>query len=516
MIAIPGYLTVAQIYESANSLVYRAIREDDRRPVILKVLKENYPTPSEVTRYKQEYEITKNLQLPGVIKAYSLVPLQKTFAMVLEDFGGVSLKLLTKDRKVKKKFSLDEFLPIAIKVAEILGEIHQAKIVHKDLNPSNIVFNCQTQQLKIIDFGISSVLNSENPTLKHPELLEGTLAYISPEQTGRMNRALNYQTDFYSLGVSFYELLTGKLPFESNDPLELVHCHIAKQPEPPHSVNPQIPQILSDIVMKMMAKTVEERYQSSGGIKADLEKCSESLEKYGKIANFVLGSQDISDRFIIPQKLYGREKEVETLLAGFDRVARTKTSRTEMMLISGYSGIGKSALVREIYKPITAHRGYFIAGKFDQFQKNIPYSAALGAFKELIGQILTESEEQLTQWRRKILAALGSNGRVIIDVIPELELIVGKQPPVATLSGIEAQNRFNFVFQKFMRVFCSKEHPLVIFLDDLQWVDSATLNLIKLIMSDRQTEYLFFIGAYRDNEVSPTHPLILAVEDLIE
>ncbi len=517
MIAIPGYRSLTQIYESANSLVYRGIRKQDHCPVILKVLKENYPTPSEVTRYKQEYQITKNLKLEGVIKAYSLEALQKTFAMVLEDFGGTSLKLLMNDKDVNKSLFLpQQFLPIAIKVTEILSSIHGANIIHKDLNPSNLVFNPQTGEVKIIDFGIASVLNKENPTLKNPELLEGTLAYISPEQTGRMNRALNYQTDFYSLGVSFYELLTGKLPFESKDPLELLHCHLAKQPETPHSLNPKIPQILSEIILKMMAKTVEERYQSGGGIKADLEKCLENLENPGKIAEFALGSKDVSDKFIIPQKLYGREAEVKRLLAGFYRVAKTRNSKTEMMLVSGYSGIGKSVLVREIYKPITAHRGYFIAGKFDQFKRNIPYSAAVSAFKELMGQILTESEAKMSQWRRKILEALGLNGRVIIDVIPEVELIIGKQPPVAILGGIEARNRFNFVFQKFIRVFCSKEHPLVIFLDDLQWVDSATLNLIKLIMSDRQTEYLFLIGAYRDNEVSPTHPLMLAVEDLIK
>ena len=354
---------------------------------------------------------------------------------------------------------------------------------------------------------------------------------MSPEQTGRMNRALDYRTDFYSLGVTFYELLTGTLPFETTDPLELVHCHIAKQPLPPKKVREQnpplspprrgirgireeIPQALSNIVMKLMAKTVEERYQSAWGIKADLEACLNQLQTKGKISEFSLGTEDISDKFHIPQKLYGREVEVETLLAAFDRVADNPQSQIEMMLVAGYSGIGKSSLVAEIHKPNTRLRGYFTEGKFDQFQRNIPYSAIVSAFKGLIQQLLTESSSKLAQWREKLLAAVGSNGQVIIDVIPEVELIVGKQAPVPELGSTESQNRFNRVFSQFIRAFCTKKHPLVIFLDDLQWADSATLKLIELMMTDNETQYLFLIGAYRDNEVSPTHPLTIALEGL--
>ena len=512
MLKLKGYQILNQIYESANSLVYRGIRVEDSQAVILKVLKQDYPTPAELTRYKQEYEIARNLNVDGAIAAYSLELLQRTLAIVFEDFGGSSLKQLINLGNMD--LPLAEFLSIAIKIAESLGNIHAANVIHKDINPANIIYNSVSGIVKIIDFGISTVLTRENPTLKNPNVLEGTLAYISPEQTGRMNRSLDYRTDFYSLGVTFYELLTGQLPFATNDALELVHCHIAKQPVPPHYILPEIPEVVSDIVMKLMAKTAEERYQSAFGIKADLEKCLTQLQEGGKIYWFAIASKDISDKFQIPQKLYGREAEVETLLAAFERVADNPQSKTELMLVAGYSGIGKSSIVAEIHKPNTKLRGYFTAGKFDQFQRNVPYSAIVSALKGLVRQLLTESEAQLNQWRAKLLAAFGSNGQVIIDVIPEVELIIGKQPPVPELGSSESQNRFNLVFQNFIRVFCTKEHPLAIFLDDLQWADSATLKLIELMMTDTEMQYLFLIGAYRDNEVSPTHPLMMMLDGL--
>ncbi|HEY9613331.1 hybrid sensor histidine kinase/response regulator, partial [Allocoleopsis sp.] len=521
-IKIAGYQVFSQIYESANSVVYRGIRKPDQKAVILKVLKQDYPTPSELTRYKQEYEITRNLDINGVVKAYALEPYQRTLIIILEDFGASSLKQLFNGFvEAEHVLSLPKFLKLAIKTADILGNIHSSNIIHKDINPSNIVFNPETGIVKIIDFGISTQLTRENPTLKNPNVLEGTLAYMSPEQTGRMNRSLDYRTDFYSLGVTFYELLTGQLPFESTDALELVHCHIAKQPISPHLLRGEegergrggepCPKAVSDIVMKLMAKTAEERYQSAWGLKADLEECLFQLHANGTISGFPLGSRDVSDKFQIPQKLYGRESEVETLLTTFDRVSQ---GATEMMLVAGYSGIGKSVLVAEIHKPITQKRGYFISGKFDQFQRNIPYSAVVSAFVGLVRQLLTESEAQLNLWREKILAAVGSNGQVITDVIPEVELVIGKQLPVPELSSAESQNRFNLVFQNFIRAFCAKEHSLVIFLDDLQWADSATLKLIELMMTDADTQYLFLIGAYRDNEVNPNHPLMMTLDGL--
>ncbi|MBG1245115.1 AAA family ATPase [Nostoc sp. NZL] len=543
MIALPDVAVDAQIYSSNNSVVYRGIKLSDRTPVILKVLKQDYPTASELTRYRQEYEITRSLNLEGAIKAYSQQEYQRTLIILLEDFGGESLERWIQQRSEFCPMPLSAFLSLAIKLTGILGRIHAAGVIHKDINPSNIVFNLDTGVVKFVDFGIATRFNRTNPTFKNPHVLEGTLAYLSPEQTGRMNRLLDYRTDFYSLGVTFYELLTGQLPFVTTDILELVHCHLAKSPVPPHELKATIPKAVSDIVLKLMAKNAEDRYQSAWGIKADLEICADQLKKIGQINSIQLGLLDVWDQFQIPQKLYGRDQEVAMLLAAFERVAcplaqppagkdsrvasenlvqqtseqkltDNQTFKVEMMLVSGYAGIGKSALVQELYKPITAKRGYFIWGKFDQFQRNIPYSAIADALQKLVQQLLGEPDEQLQQWRSQLLTALGSNGQIIIDIIPEVELIIGKQPPVPKVGAIEAQNRFNRIFQKFVRVFCSKEHPLVIFLDDLQWIDSATLKLIELLLLDEQTQFLFLIGAYRNNEVNPTHPLILTLEQL--
>ncbi|MEQ8973940.1 MAG: AAA family ATPase [Coleofasciculus sp. C1-SOL-03] len=546
MVTVAGCRILAQIYESSNSLVYRGIRESDQQSVILKVLKQDYPTPAEINRYQQEYQITRSLNFGGVVQAYSLEPYQTTLVIIFEDFGGSSLKLLLQ----KRGFTLKEFLSIAIRNTESLGRIHAAHIIHKDINPANIVFNPETEQLKIIDFGIATVLSRENPTLKNPSVLEGTLAYMSPEQTGRMNRALDYRTDFYSLGVTFYELLTHHLPFETEDPLELVHSHLAKEPIPPHQINPQIPPALSAIVMKLLAKNAEDRYQSAWGLKSDLTICLMQLETKGKIELFSLGRQDISERFQIPQKLYGREREIKTLLDTFIRVTgrslfgdptpnsirvgveqkllstatqnplnpplHTQHLPKEMIVVSGYSGIGKSALVKELYKPITQRRGYFIRGKFDQYQRDSPYSAVIKAFQELIKHLLTETTVQLSRWRNQLLAALGVNAKIIIDVIPEVELIIGKPVPVPSLPPTESQNRFKLVLQNFIRVFAKPEHPLVIFLDDLQWADRASLKLMEWLMNssnpgeaDSHIGGLFMIGAYRDNEVSESHPLLL-------
>ncbi|MGB5769175.1 MAG: AAA family ATPase, partial [Crocosphaera sp.] len=419
-----NYQILDKIYESHNSLVYQGLLKPDNQPIILKILKENYPDPSELTRYQQEYEITCSLNADGIIKAYDLQRYENSLVILLEDFGGQSLKRLISQQG---KLSLEQFLAIAIKITDSLGIIHNENIIHKDINPSNIVYNSETEQLKIIDFGISTRLSQEFLQIFHPNKLEGTLAYISPEQTGRMNRGLDYRSDFYSLGVTFYELLTNKLPFETSEPMELVHCHIAQQPVAVNQVIPDIPTIVSDIIAKLLAKTPEKRYQSAWGVKADLETCLNQLQTQRQIALFRLGEKDVIEKFHIPQKLYGREAEVEKLLSTFERVSQ---GTTEMILISGYSGIGKSALVNEINKPITGKRGEFISGKFDQFQRDIPYSAISQAFQGLMRKFLTESEEILQLWKKKILDILGNNAQIIIDIIPDLEKIIGQQPAV--------------------------------------------------------------------------------------
>ncbi|WP_425217658.1 trifunctional serine/threonine-protein kinase/ATP-binding protein/sensor histidine kinase, partial [Tumidithrix helvetica] len=510
MIEIPGYKINSLVYESDLSIVYRGNRQDDFQPVILKILKSEYPPPEEIVRYKLEYEICSRLNhIEGVVKAYSFTKHKRIRFIAFEDFGGESLRIL----KSSRSFSLIEILAIAAQVAGILSEIHAANVIHKDINPANLVLNPRTAQVKIIDFGISNILSRKNPTIRNTQVLEGTLAYISPEQTGRMNRTLDYRSDLYSLGVTLYELLTDRLPFEFDDPIELVHCHIARLPIPPFNHNPEIPKVVSDMVMKLLAKTAEDRYQSAQGLKEDLITCKKQLENHCEISEFGLGKQDISDKFQISQKLYGRESQIELLLTAFESVC---IGKSEVMMVTGYSGIGKSVLVSEIYKPITQKRGYLISGKFDQFQRNIPYSAFVTAFRELVKQLLTESESQLQKWRDRLLTALGESGQIIIDVIPEVELIVGKQSPVLELSPAEAQNRFNLVFQNFVRVFTRPKHPLVIFLDDLQWADAASLQLLQLLVTSADSQFLFFIGAYRSNEVDAIHPLSLTLKNIAD
>jgi predicted ATPase len=400
---------------------------------------------------------------------------------------------------------------MAIKIVAALEKLHRNNIIHKDIKPHNILISEDLEEIKIIDFSIATQLSRETAAYSSLNLLEGTLAYISPEQTGRMNRYIDYRTDFYSLGVTFYEILTGQLPFVTKDPMELVHSHIAKEPVAPNQLKPEIPLAVSSIIMKLLAKNAEDRYQSASGIRVDLEDCLIQLKTTGKIIYFTPGQRDKSGQLLIPQKLYGREIEVEKLMTAFERVS---TGNSEVILVSGYSGIGKTSLVSEIHKPILRQRGYFIAGKFDQFKRNIPYAALIQGFSELIRQLLTESAPQIANWKEQILTALGENGQIIIDVIPQVELIIGTQPEVPQLEPTESQNRFNRVFQRFIRVFAQQSHPLVLFLDDLQWADSASLKLIQLLTTDIDSQYLLMIGAYRDNETSPTHPLILTLEEI--
>lgn len=507
--SISGYHLSQKIYEGSRTLVYRGTRQADQRPVVIKLLKNPYPTFSELVQFRNQYTIGKNLKIPGIVRPYSLESYQNGYALVMEDFSGVSLRNYISENTL----DLRKFLTIALQLTDILDGLYKERVIHKDIKPANILINPQNQQIKLIDFSIASLLPKETQEILNPNILEGTLAYLSPEQTGRMNRGIDYRADFYALGVTFYELLTGKLPFATHDAMELLHCHIAKYPPLVSEINSEIPLVISKIVEKLMAKNAEERYQSALGIKHDFENCLHQLQNTGNIAEFAIAKRDISDSFVIPEKLYGREAEVETLFNAFARVAK---GAVELILVSGFSGIGKTAVVNEVHKPIVREKGYFIKGKFDQFQRDIPLFAFVQAFRNLMSQLLSETDLNLQKWKEKILAALGENGRVIIEVIPELENIIRQQPFVAELSGTAAQNRFNLLFQKFVRVFTTKEHPLVMFFDDLQWADSASLNLIKLLMSDTESGYLLIIGAYRDNEVFPAHPLMLMLDDILQ
>lgn len=525
MLAIPNYKITQQLYSGSRSQVYRAIPAQSQQSVIIKLLKAEYPTLNELMQFRHQYTIAKNLNFSGVIKHLSLKKYGNNYLLTLEDFGGISLSDYIKARAL----NINEFLDIAIQIVQALEYMHQNCIIHKDINPQNILINPETKQIKIIDFHISSLLPREKKEIINPNILEGTTAYMSPEQTGRMNRGIDYRTDFYSLGVTFYELLTRQLPFQSNETMELVHCHIARMPASPIVINPAIGQVLSDIVMKLMAKTPEERYQTAFGLRIDLEKCREKLLEKAKIAPFKLAQNDIDSRFIIPEKLYGRETEVATLLAAFRRVSIREDAslearsadkypkcQIELMLVAGFSGIGKTAVVNEVQKEIVRQRGYFVKGKFDLFHRDIPLSAWVQALQNLMRQLLAESSLQVETWKAKILAALDTQAKVLMDVIPELELLIGKQPDIAKIPGNIEQNRFYLLFYKFLQVFATKEHPLVIFLDDLQWADTASLKLIELLMSETNTNYLLVIGAYRNNEVTATHPLMLTLDRLKE
>ncbi|GJD15258.1 serine/threonine kinase with two-component sensor domain [Rivularia sp. IAM M-261] len=507
---IPGYQVLSEVYAGSRTLVYRAIREHDSLAVVIKLLACSFPNFNELLQFRNQYAITKNLNIPGIVHPLLLEPYGNSYVLVMEDNKDISLR----EYIGTTILSLVDVLVIAIQLTDILHNLHKNRIIHKDIKPANILISPETKQVKLIDFSIASLLPKETQEIKSPNVLEGTLAYISPEQTGRMNRGIDYRSDFYSLGITFYELITGQLPFIANDAMELVHCHIAQVAVSVSDIKPEIPQVISKIINKLIAKNAEDRYQSTFGLKSDLEYCLYQLKNTGTITDFEIGKRDLCERFLIPEKLYGREAEVKILLAAFERVAShtADNSKSEMMLVAGFSGIGKTAVINEIHKPITRSHGYFIKGKFDQFNRNIPLSAFVQALRDLIVQLLSESDARQSQWQVKILEAVGNNGQVLIEVVPELERLIGKQPPALELSGTAQQNRFNLLFLKFIEVFTTPQHPLVIFLDDLQWADSASLQLIKLLMGGKG--YLLLLGAYRDNEVQAAHPFMLTVEEL--
>jgi predicted ATPase/signal transduction histidine kinase len=512
MHCIPGYQITEVLHTGSKTLIYRAVREKDACPVIIKTLVDDYPNPQDLACLQHEYALTKDWQDEGLLRSYELIKHQHTQLLIQQDIKGISLNRLLAERPL----SLESFLLISLALAHALSHIHRRMLIHKDINPSNLVINLKTRQVQIIDFGLATQLSRETPQLQAPGLLEGTLAYLSPEQTGRMNRDLDYRTDFYSLGASFYEMLTGVPPFSAADPMELVHCHLAKMPRPPHELCPELPPVLSDIVLKLMAKTAEQRYQSGFGLCADLSNCLQQFRLVERglaasIDSFELGQQDVSERFQISQKLYGRESQVQQVL---DTFARVSQGQTDMLLVAGDSGIGKTALVHEVIKPISQKNGYFIEGKFDQFQRGTPYAAMIQAFQKLIHQLLTESPARIRHWKTRIEQALGANAQVVIDVIPEVALILGPQPAVDTLPPQDARNRFQTSAYLFIEVFAQPEHPLVLFLDDLQWADFASLQLLETLLGGFRHPALLILGAYRDNEVDATHPFMLALDGL--
>ena len=508
MIDIPGFQIEEKIYDSVRSVVYRAKETAGDRPVIIKTLKEEYPIPQEILRYRREYETTRRLKVEGIARPIDLERVNNRLVLITEDIGGRDLKTLLKTQT----FTLRQLLKIAADTIRILGEIHAADLIHGDIKPSNIVFNPQTNQLQIIDFGSSRTLSGAASVGETHELA-GTLSYMSPEQTGRMNRPVDWRTDFYSLGATLYEIFTGKLPFETTDALELVHAHIARQPERPSKLDKEVPGALSDIIMKLLAKNPEDRYQSARGIEADVNECLRRLENTGRINPFPLARQDLSAHFQMSRKLVGRQKEIDRLAAAYERVSR---GAKEMMLIAGPAGIGKTALVLEAAKEFVRHQGLFLQAQFDAPGRNVPYAAIVTAFHDLVRQLLTESPERLSQWRERILAALGANGQILVGLIPDAATLVGNQPPVMELEPAAAQRRIKQVLLNFIRIFCRPERPLVLFLDFLNLADPASLDLFQSLMADDGIDFLLLIGAYRDEETDADHPLHKVREALQE
>jgi PAS domain S-box-containing protein len=504
---LTGYRIVEQLHDSERTRVYRALAERDDAPVILKTFAKSHPLPQDVAQLKREFSIAQRLQHRRIARPLNLVSHDNRWLMVFEDGRGESL-----DKHIDgTRLDLPTFFTIALQACDALEAIHGASVVHKDINPSNLVWNAGEQSLQVIDFGIASELGCETPAVLSPNVLEGSLRYMAPEQTGRMNRIVDYRSDFYALGATFYELLCGRPPFEAEDAMELVHCHLAGTPEWSRPEFARLPPQLLALLARLLEKNAEKRYQSIHGLKKDIELCRLLTLTPGRGTAVPVELSAHRGVFHIPQKLYGRETEILQLMAAFDRISAGKS---ELLLVAGSSGVGKSAVIHEIHKPIVARRGYFVAGKFDQYKRNIPYASLIQAFTELIRQLLTEPQERIKRWAAQLKSALGAQAGVIAELIPELTLVIGACEPAPEVPPAESQNRLNRLFQRFVQVLAGPEHPLVVFLDDLQWADTATMRLIELVMRDPDQRHMLFIGAYRDNEVDGAHPLMAMRDSL--
>src|SRR5580658_10089911 len=497
------------IHDGTEFTLYRTRRRGNPMPLLAVAPTIDPPLPQSLRRLEHEYSLAAELEPTWAAKPLALTRQEGRTILVLADPGGEPLDLIL-DRDRERPRDLGGLLRVAIGLASTLGHAHERGLIHKDVKPENVIVD-DAERVWLTGFGIASRLPRERQAPAPPEVIAGTLAYMSPEQTGRMNRSIDTRSDLYSLGVTLYQMLTGVLPFAAADPLEWVHCHIARQPVAPADRR-EVPEPLSAIVMRLLAKNAEERYQTAAGLEADLRRCLVQWQSHGRIDPFPLGADDVSDRLLIPEKLYGREREVDVLLAAFDRVVAQGTA--ELVLVCGYSGVGKSSVVNELHRVLVPPRGLFAAGKFDQYKRDVPYATLAQALQMLVRQILVKSEAEADHWRQALLEALGPNGQLMVNLIPEVEFVIGKQPPVAELPPQEARGRFQLVFRRFLGTFATAEHPLALFLDDLQWLDAATLDLIEYLVTHAEVGRLLLVGAYRDNEVGPAHPLLRALETI--
>ena len=502
---IPGYLLEEVIFESGRTRLWRGKRQRDGLSVLIKGLASPQQSAQEQAEIRHEHEITQALEIDGVLKSRELAQCENGWALILENIEGLPLRKLMDSARL----DLPDSLEVAVSLAGILKEVQQQGILHKMINPFNIFVDPASGTVKLSGFGLATRLPRENLNMLDPRLSGKTLPYISPEQTGRMNGVLDYRSDFYSQGATLYELFSGRAPFGSREAMVFIHAHIARQPVPLDKITPHLPKTHSRLVMKLMAKPAEARYQSHSGLVADLLTCVEQLGNQGNLSDFPLGRHDIPKELQIAPGLYGREDEIAALEAALERVGQ---GATEMALISGTAGVGKTALAGEIYQAVAQKNGFFISGKFDQLRHNIPYSALIQALRGLIREVSAESKSGMERWKSRIRAALGPNGQLMTRVIPELEQMIGPQPSLPEMGALEAQNRFTSVLLAFISVFCEKSHPLVIFLDDLQWVDADTLKLVERIAQHPERKPLLFLGVYRDNKLDAGHRLTTAIE----
>jgi serine/threonine protein kinase len=465
------------------------------------------PASASLKRMEQEYSFRAELDSAWAVRPLDLSLHNGQMTLVLENPGGEPL-----DRLIRGPMEITQYLRFGVGLATALSRLHERGLIHKDVKPPNVLVNSATSEVWLMGFGIASRLPRERQSPEPPEFIAGTLPYMAPEQTGRMNRSIDSRSDLYAFGVTLYEMLTGSLPFTASDPMEWVHCHIARQPAPPCERLKDVPGSVSAIIMKLLTKTAEERYQTAAGAESDLRRCLAEWEAQRRIPEFPLGEHDTPDRLLIPEKLYGRAREIDALLGSFTRVVVTGTP--ELALVSGYSGIGKSSVVNELQKVLVSPRGLFASGKFDQYKRDIPYATLAQAFQGLIRPFLGKSDAELRYWREALREALGPNGLLIMDLVPELKHIIGEQPPVPDLPPQDAQGRFQLVFRRFIGVFARPEHPLALFLDDLQWLDAATLSLLGDLLTRPDVQHLMLIGAYRDNEVDSAHPLMRKLEEI--
>ena len=487
---------------------WRLGEDDSRSPVLVVLPVAAHPSPSSLDRLTHEHGLKEELDRAWAMRPLEIVRDGGRTMLVLEDVGDFE----PLDRLLAAPMEVESFLSLAIGIAVVVGKLHESGLVHKDIKPFNILLNRTTGEVKLTGFGIASRLSREHQAPDPPETIAGTLAYMAPEQTGRMNRSIDSRSDLYALGVTFYRMLTGVLPFSAADPLEWVHCHIARNPTPPAERLKTVPAVLSDVVMKLMAKTAEVRYQTAAGVEHDLRRCRAQWEAERRIDPFPLGERDLPDRLMIPERLYGREREVEALRAAFDRIVAG--GRPELVLVVGQAGVGKSAVVHELHRALAPPRGLFASGKFDQYKRDIPYASLAQALQDLIRPLLGKSEAELAPWRAALTAALSPNGALMVTLLPDLELLIGPQPPAPELPPRDAQRRFQLVFRRLLGVFARPEHPLALFLDDLQWLDAATLDLLEDLLTQADLHNLLLIGAYRDDEVTPTHPLMRRVASI--